>query len=182
MRMTRIKKERVGIRHTPTRGVRGSSMASSSTQSSNYTNLETTTEPRRSLSELSLDGLDIIKRNKSHNPNIIAEIVFNGAVKGVVEYLGSTRGTTEFTNPATFEPNDPNLVVLRASSRIEGDLASLTAFRHEEGTFFETDSALSSWVSIELPMPLQLSHYTLGYFIKGGEHIPRNWVSYKSMI
>mmetsp|Transcript_17044 Transcript_17044/g.22308 ORF Transcript_17044/g.22308 Transcript_17044/m.22308 type:complete len:169 (-) Transcript_17044:349-855(-) len=90
--------------------------------------------------------------------------------------MGSKGGAQPFSNPAYFVPTDPFLVVLRASSRIEGDLASLTGYRYDEGTFFETDSALSSWVSIELPKPLHLTHYSLGYYVDGGEHIPRNWI------
>lgn len=177
LRMRRIQKEKTSRsgshRHTPTRGGRGASMASTASTSSNYTNHESTTEQQRSLSERSIEPMNILPEDD----RVFAELPYSGTVKGVVEYLGTRQGTAEFSNPAYLDPTDPNVVVVRASSRIEGDLASLTGFRHEEGAFFETDSALSSWVSIELPIPLKISHYTLGYYIKGEEHVPRNWVS-----
>jgi len=99
-----------------------------------------------------------------------------GGHKGVVYYLGTRGGEQPFSNPAIFSPEDENLVVLRASSQIEGDLASLVAFKHYDGAFFETDSAQRSWVSIEFPFLLSARHYTLGYYIRGEDHIPRNWV------
>ncbi len=100
----------------------------------------------------------------------------DGDNEGVIHWLGRSANTKAFANPALFSPDDPFLVVLRASSRIEGDLASLAGFRHHDGAFFETDSALSSWISVELPLPLAPTHYTLGYFVNGQDHIPRNWV------
>eukprot|EP00516_Mucochytrium_quahogii_P002569 CAMPEP_0203745666 /NCGR_PEP_ID=MMETSP0098-20131031/1332_1 /ASSEMBLY_ACC=CAM_ASM_000208 /TAXON_ID=96639 /ORGANISM=" , Strain NY0313808BC1" /LENGTH=547 /DNA_ID=CAMNT_0050633511 /DNA_START=2143 /DNA_END=3783 /DNA_ORIENTATION=+ len=96
--------------------------------------------------------------------------------RGVIHYLGSKENTNAFSNPALFSPDSPCLVVLRASSRIEGDLASLAGFKHYDGSFFETDSALSSWVSVEFPSPIAPSHYTLGYYVNGEDHVPRNWV------
>eukprot|EP00514_Thraustochytrium_sp_LLF1b_P011883 CAMPEP_0184545460 /NCGR_PEP_ID=MMETSP0199_2-20130426/4322_1 /TAXON_ID=1112570 /ORGANISM="Thraustochytrium sp., Strain LLF1b" /LENGTH=527 /DNA_ID=CAMNT_0026939759 /DNA_START=89 /DNA_END=1668 /DNA_ORIENTATION=- len=96
--------------------------------------------------------------------------------KGVIHFLGSKGEDQDFSNPALFSPDDPFLVVLRASSRIEGDLASLAGYKHQDGAFFETDSALSSWISVELPYLLAPTHYTLGYFINGQDHVPRNWV------
>ena len=175
--MRRVQKEKPARssshRHTPTRSGRGASMASTASTSSNYTNHESTTEHHKSLSERSMEPLGGLPEDDK----VFAEIPYTGAVKGVIDYLGTRQGTAEFNNPAYLDPTDPNVVVVRASSRIEGDLASLTGFRHEEGAFFETDSALSSWVSVELPIPLKISHYTLGYYIKGEEHVPRNWVS-----
>lgn len=98
--------------------------------------------------------------------------------KGLVHWLGSHGLQDEFRNPALLTSSDPFLLVLRASSRIEGELASLTSRSHLRGTFFETDSALSSWVAVELPdgMFMRPDHYTLSYYIDGSEHIPRNWV------
>lgn len=155
---------------------RHSHASTASTRSSVYSNLETT-EYNRSVEDRSERSMDRLEAPIEVEDNVFADVGYQGQVKGVVELLGTRQGSSDFSNPAYFDPTDPNLVVLRASSRIEGDLASLTAYRHEDGAFFETDSALSSWVSIELPLNLKITHYSLGYYVKGDEHVPRNWVS-----
>ncbi|GBG33132.1 E3 ubiquitin-protein ligase HECTD1 [Hondaea fermentalgiana] len=132
--------------------------------------------PRRFSGEMDNNGA--ADGGHAHTYKIKAVIPFEDDEdqRGVVHYLGTRANTQVFSNPALFSPDDPFLIVLRASSRIEGDLASLSAFKHHDGAFFETDSALSSWVSVELPSPMAPSHYTLGYYVNGQDHIPRNWV------
>mmetsp|Transcript_22452 Transcript_22452/g.44094 ORF Transcript_22452/g.44094 Transcript_22452/m.44094 type:complete len:630 (+) Transcript_22452:183-2072(+) len=132
--------------------------------------------PRRYSGEMDNNGLADSAYAQTYKIKAVIPFEDDEDPRGVVHYLGTRANTQVFSNPALFSPDDESLIVLRASSRIEGDLASLSAFKHHDGAFFETDSALSSWVSIELPSPMAPSHYTLGYYVNGQDHIPRNWV------
>ena len=134
-----------------------------------YLDLESNGKPDQTLPNT--------EKKKKINIQAVIPYKNDGENEGIIHYRGTKGGLQAFSNPALFPPDDEYLVVLRANSCIEGDLTMLVGCRHFDGVFFETDSSLGNWVSIELRGGLLMpTHYSLGYYITGKDHIPRNWV------